>query len=88
MLQIHRPNVPQLVQWKTVAGKRHVLLRARGRALLSVRNFCAFGRGDLYRGLSGAFLGTIPVALVYFAVYERARPRCCLDNASPLDCNA
>lgn len=73
-MQIHRPNVPQLVEWKAVAQQPHVLLRARGRALLSVRNFCAFGKSDLYRGLGGAFIGTIPVALVYFAVYERAPP--------------
>ena len=68
--------MPQLVQWKATASQAHVWLRANGRVFLSTRNFCAFGKKDLYRGLTGAFLGTIPVALVYFAVYERATLPC------------
>lgn len=31
------------------------------------------GPVDLYRGLSGAILGTIPVALTYFATYEACK---------------
>ena len=31
------------------------------------------GPVDLYRGLSGAVFGTVPVALVYFATYENCK---------------
>jgi hypothetical protein len=73
-VQIHRPKIEQLNKWKEVANTKHVLVKVNGQNILSTRNFCAFGVRDLYRGLSGAFFGTIPVALLYFAVYERALP--------------
>lgn len=70
--QISRPNVTRLVAWKEAASNAKVWLRIQGRAVIASRNYAPFGVRDLYRGLSGAFVGTVPVALVYFAVYERA----------------
>lgn len=37
---------------------------------LSVPNWAAKGVGDLYLGVTGALLGTLPTAFVYFSVYE------------------
>jgi hypothetical protein len=51
-----------------------VWLSVKGHTILSSPNYMPFGVKDLYRGLSGAIIGTLPVALVYFAVYESVPP--------------
>ena len=43
----------------------------RGGRTLTVPNWAYKGPGDIYRGLSGAIIGTLPTALVYFTVYDR-----------------
>lgn len=40
------------------------------RICFSVPNWAAKGVGDLYLGVTGALLGTLPTAFVYFSVYE------------------
>lgn len=65
----------KLRKWRKKLGKAkntlHLsVLGGRGRTL-AVPNWAFKGPFDLYRGVSGALLGTLPTALVYFAVYER-----------------
>jgi hypothetical protein len=62
--------VARLTEWKCEAGRKRIWLAVKGHVLLKTRNLLPFGLRDVYRGLTGAFLGTIPVALIYFAAYE------------------
>jgi Mitochondrial carrier protein len=69
-MQISRPHVARLTEWKAAASKVHVWLQHKGRPIICSRNFAPFGVRDLYRGVTGSLLGTAPVALAYFCVYE------------------
>eukprot|EP00892_Ulva_mutabilis_P001060 jgi/Ulvmu1/10955/UM007_0134.1 len=71
-LQVSRPNNVQLVQWKAAATHRRTVISLPG-LHLRCRNLIPFGTRDVYRGLGASFLGTIPVALIYFAAYERTK---------------
>ena len=46
-----------------------------GHRILHTRNVLVAGPQDVYLGLTGAVLGTIPTAAIYFAVYEWSKRR-------------
>ncbi len=60
-------RTPQLRAW--VRGVHAVRVRLP-LMRMSIPNWAAKGVGDLYLGATGALLGTLPTAFVYFTVYE------------------
>lgn len=64
----------KLKKWrkKLAKAKNQLILPVgRGGRTLTVPNWAYKGPGDIYRGLTGAVIGTLPTALVYFTVYDR-----------------
>lgn len=68
-LQVDKSNM-ELQRWKSAASEKKTVLNIR-KFRLRCRNLVPFGIADAFRGVGAAFVGTIPVALIYFAVYER-----------------
>ena len=65
----------KLRKWRKKLAKRKnqvIVPVGRDGRTLTVPNWAYKGPGDLYRGVSGAILGTLPTALVYVVVYDRA----------------
>ena len=64
----------KLLKWrrKLLKQKNQLVMRVglSGRTM-TVPNWAFKGPGDIYRGATGALLGTFPTALVYFLVYDR-----------------
>jgi solute carrier family 25 S-adenosylmethionine transporter 26 len=64
----------KLRKWrkKLAKAKNQIIVPvgSHGRTL-TVPNWAYKGPGDIYRGLTGAIVGTLPTALVYFTVYDR-----------------
>jgi solute carrier family 25 S-adenosylmethionine transporter 26 len=63
-MQIREPT-KKLRKWKKKIISKHI-----GIGPVGVDNWFFKGPADLYRGVTGAILGTVPNALLYFAVYE------------------
>ncbi len=63
-MQIREPT-KKLRKWKRKIISKHI-----GIGPVGVDNWFFKGPADLYRGVTGAILGTVPNALLYFAVYE------------------
>ena len=72
-VQISAPQIAKLAEWKQAAIDGRLSLRINGRRIIGCRNFACFGPRDLYRGFTSSLLGTMPTAMTYFFVYERAR---------------
>ena len=73
----HQVSEPpkKLRKWRKKLAKRKnqvIVPVGRDGRTLTVPNWAYKGPGDLYRGVSGAILGTLPTALVYFVVYDRS----------------
>jgi solute carrier family 25 S-adenosylmethionine transporter 26 len=72
-LQVSEPP-KKLRKWRKKLAKAKnqliVPVGSHGRTL-TVPNWAYKGPGDIYRGVAGAVLGTLPTALVYFTVYDR-----------------
>lgn len=72
-LQVSEPP-KKLRKWrkKLAKGKNQIIVPVgRHGRTLTVPNWAYKGPGDIYRGVTGAVLGTLPTALVYFLVYDR-----------------
>ena len=69
-MQVDKSNV-ELQRWKAAASEKRTMLQIGKTFRFRCRNLLPFGVFDVYRGVGAAFLGTIPVALIYFAVHER-----------------
>lgn len=63
-LQIRDPP-KKLRKWRKKIASNHI-----GIGPVGVDNWFLKGPADLYRGVTGAILGTVPNALLYFAAYE------------------
>ena len=46
-----------------------------GRRIVHMRNWLVAGCADIYLGLTGAVVGTIPTAFLYFSTYEFCKGR-------------
>lgn len=68
-LQIRDPP-KKLRKWK-----KSIHSNAIGLGPVGIDNWLLKGPGDLFRGVTGAILGTLPNALLYFAAYEVSRRR-------------
>ncbi|KAG0623152.1 hypothetical protein M758_3G152100 [Ceratodon purpureus] len=66
-MQIRDPP-KKLRKWKKNIASHHI-----GIGPVGVDNWFFKGPADLYRGVMGAFLGTVPNALLYFGAYETAK---------------
>ncbi|CAD7700020.1 unnamed protein product [Ostreobium quekettii] len=67
-LQVRSP--PEAVRlWKKKTKASAVEVQVV-RKIFKFRNYLVKGPADVYLGLTGAILGTLPTALVYFATYE------------------
>ncbi|KAL2612617.1 hypothetical protein R1flu_024309 [Riccia fluitans] len=53
--------------------RQNISANAIGLGPVGVDNWLLKGPGDLFRGVTGAILGTIPNALLYFAAYEASK---------------
>lgn len=69
-MQVDKSNI-ELQRWKAAANEKRTVLNFQN-FKFRCRNLVPFGLVDAYRGVGAALFGTIPVALIYFAVYERA----------------
>lgn len=72
-LQVQVPT-PRLQEWTRRVLEQPVVMPV-GRGRWQAKNWLVMGPRDVYLGLTGAVLGTIPTALVYFAAYEWAKAR-------------
>ncbi len=63
-MQIQEPT-RKLCKWKKGIVSKHI-----GIGPVGVDNGFFKGPSDLYRGVIGVILGTVPYALLYFSVYE------------------
>jgi hypothetical protein len=63
-MQIQEPTI-KLCKWKKGIVSKHI-----GIGPVGVDNWFFKGPSDLYRGVIGVILGTVPYALLYFSVYE------------------
>lgn len=63
-MQIQEP-IRKLCKWKKGIVSKHI-----GIGPVGVDNWFFKGPSDLYRGVIGVILGTVPYALLYFSVYE------------------
>jgi hypothetical protein len=63
-MQIRDPP-KKLRKWRKNIASHHI-----GIGPVGVDNWFFKGPADLYRGVVGAFLGTVPNALLYFGAYE------------------
>ncbi|CAD7699192.1 unnamed protein product [Ostreobium quekettii] len=67
-LQVRSP--PEAVKkWKKKTKSSAVEVHV-ARRIFKFRNYLVKGPSDIYLGLTGAILGTLPTALVYFVTYE------------------
>ena len=68
-LQVKSP--PKAVKaWKKSIKKNPVQVRVSGTRVIKFKNWLINGPRDVYLGVAGSFLGTLPVGLAYFAAYE------------------
>ena len=79
-MQVDKSNA-KLQRWKAAASEKRTVLQIGGKFRFRCRNLLPFGVFDVYRGVGAAFLGTIPVALIYFAVHERTLLHYCSPSA-------
>ncbi|OAE27110.1 hypothetical protein AXG93_829s1110 [Marchantia polymorpha subsp. ruderalis] len=63
-MQVKDP-AKQLRKWKKKVASKPI-----GLGPVGIDNWFVKGPGDLFRGVTGAILGTVPTALLYFASYE------------------
>jgi len=63
-MQVRDPP-KKLRKWRKNIASHHI-----GIGPVGVDNWFFKGPADLYRGVAGAILGTVPNALLYFAAYE------------------
>lgn len=68
-LQVQDPP-QELKKWRKKISKNAI-----GIGPVDFNNWFCKGPGDLYRGVTGAILGTVPNAFLYFLAYEC---KCCL----------
>ena len=68
-LQVRSP--PKEVKvWKKSIKKNQIRFLVRGKKVFKFRNWLIRGPRDIYLGVTGSILGTLPVGLAYFAAYE------------------
>lgn len=68
-LQVRSP--PEAVaKWKKSIKKHSVQFYVSPHRVVKFKNFLYKGPRDVYLGLTGAILGTLPVGLLYFSAYE------------------
>ncbi|BDA51047.1 probable S-adenosylmethionine carrier 2, chloroplastic [Coccomyxa sp. Obi] len=100
-LQVNKKTAPELLKaWRTNSKAHPVDLYVNNRRVVHMRNWLVKARTflsahqregprDIYLGISGAILGTIPTALLYFSTYEwckekltkQGRPQACTHPA-------
>eukprot|EP00884_Botryococcus_braunii_P023366 jgi/Botrbrau1/9713/Bobra.0388s0008.3 len=61
---------PKLQRWRTSTKQHPVDVYMGRRRVMHFRNWLVKGPKDVYLGLTGAVLGTIPTAFLYFWAYE------------------
>lgn len=59
-----------LKTWRKSTRQYPFDFQVGGRRILQTRNVLVAGPRDVYLGFTGAVLGTIPTAFIYFTVYE------------------
>lgn len=70
-LQVNKSTaVDQLRSWRSTSKKLPLNLYLGRRHVIRMRNVVYGGPRDLYLGVWGSILGTLPTAAVYFATYE------------------
>eukprot|EP00210_Caulerpa_lentillifera_P001573 g1511.t1 len=68
-LQVRSP--PKAVKtWKKSIKKNPIEVLVKGKRVIRVKNWLIRGPRDVYLGVTGSILGTLPVGLAYFAAYE------------------
>lgn len=68
-LQVRSP--PKAVKdWKKYVKKNQVRVSVQGKRVVKFKNFLIRGPQDVYLGVTGSILGTLPVGFAYFAAYE------------------
>jgi solute carrier family 25 S-adenosylmethionine transporter 26 len=68
-LQVTEP-AKQLRKWRRGVTSHHVDLYVGTRRVIRAQNWLIKGPQDIYLGFTGAVLGTIPTAFLYFTAYE------------------
>ncbi|EIE21238.1 mitochondrial carrier, partial [Coccomyxa subellipsoidea C-169] len=72
-LQVNKKTAPELLKaWRTNSKAHPVDVYVNNRRVVHMRNWLVKGPKDIYLGISGAILGTIPTAFLYFSTYECA----------------
>ncbi|KAK9902064.1 hypothetical protein WJX75_003057 [Coccomyxa subellipsoidea] len=70
-LQVNKKTAPELLKaWRTNSKAHPVDVYVNNRRVVHMRNWLVEGPKDIYLGISGAILGTIPTAFLYFSTYE------------------
>ncbi|KAG6544243.1 hypothetical protein Mapa_014346 [Marchantia paleacea] len=78
-MQVKDP-AKQLMKWK-----RNVAAKPIGLGPVGIDNWFVKGPGDLFRGVTGAIIGTVPNALLYFSSYEVTKRK--LKKILPENCD-
>lgn len=71
-LQVRSPP-KKLKHWKKSIKKNPVAVTVQGKRVIKFRNWLIKGPRDVYLGVTGSILGTLPVGLAYFAAYEACK---------------
>ncbi|KAK9840744.1 hypothetical protein WJX81_001695 [Elliptochloris bilobata] len=75
-LQVNKAGAPELLRsWRSGSKAQPLDVYLGPRRVAHFRNVLFKGPRDVYLGLTGAVLGTIPTALLYFATYEYCKER-------------
>lgn len=73
-MQVNKVTAPPLLQaWRQHSKEQTVNVFVGRHRVLKMRHWLVQGPLDLYRGLTCAILGTIPVAMIYFSTYELSK---------------
>lgn len=73
-LQVTAPAL-KLQRWQQRIKDNPLDLYVANRRVVHTKNWLIRGPKDVYRGLTGAVLGTIPTAMLYFTTYEWCKTR-------------
>ena len=73
-MQVRTPE-GLLKMWRRSTRQYPFDFHVGGRRVLHTRNVLVAGPRDVYLGITGAVLGTIPTAAIYFALYEYTKTR-------------
>ncbi|CAK0786047.1 hypothetical protein CVIRNUC_009260 [Coccomyxa viridis] len=70
-LQVNKHTAPELLKsWRSTSKAHPVDLYIKDRRVVHMRNWLIKGPKDIYLGMTGAIIGTIPTAFLYFSTYE------------------